>query len=539
MNRKLFFHIIALPLLFFVVGCAPDCSIEEYSTFFPILESPSDGAVLDYNSHPTLDWTHQESCNPEYYIVHIERGDGKTGQSTVPGDTTTFTMENTLIPGMQYDWYIEPFGDFVGDGSGEVNVQYIYGNSSPVNTFFADGICSPSELEPPVLIKPENGSWVGDNWGSGSTQVEIRWKYPGDCYPDHYHYQLSANPSFTNIISSGITAWDDRSQWIAVPECARIYWRVEARTGNSSGGYSAPSRFTFMLDGTCWQNQTSIDAALLKGYVFEDYCKTTKPYIPEGVDIWPPCTFGEPYGVHADGNRNRVDVENEVTGLTDPAEIGIPGVVVDLGAGPCPSSGLDQFITVENGNYYFMVQSPGEYCVSIDKAKNPDLDHGIWTLPLTNQDIAEATIAFNPGDDLIFQNFGWDKNDFLRIDFSVDLTSFCRAGDSILHKKLAVVEQGTSIPLLRRNADATWFETFVDGIPCLISIESGEPEGNVMELEVFDPYPVPTETEPSEPEPSDRPSSTNCSSYTSEATCSAAGCKWTPPGLIPSKCVPK
>ena len=189
----------------------------------------------------------------------------------------------------------------------------------------------------------------------------------------------------------------------------------------------------------CWQTQQSIDASLSKGYVFEDYCAATVPYVPEGVGIAPPCVFGEPYGVHADGDRARVASENEMTGEDDPAESGIPGVVVDLGAGPCPSTGLDQFTTTERGNYYFMVQSPGEYCVSIDKANNPSLDHGIWTLPLTDQDVTEATITFNQGDDLLMQNFGWDQNDFLKIEFLVDLT-FSSAGSEPARTTQAVAQ---------------------------------------------------------------------------------------------------
>jgi len=506
MSSKRLFILFTIPLLFLAAGCAPECTMEEYSTFFPIITSPADGAILDHASQPVLDWTHEESCVPEYYAVHIAREDGASGVTSVPGDQTKYTMENSLLPGLSYEWYVEPHGAFTGDGSGEVNVQYITGNRSPIYSFTASGRCSPSELEPPVLTKPEDGKWIGDVFGYGYTNVSIRWEYPGDCYPEYFHYQLAADPGFTNIITSGITDWDDHSQWVSVPECARVYWRVEARTGNSSGGYSEPNRFTFMLDGTCWQNQQSIDASLIQGFVFEDICGSTVPYVPENVGISPPCIFGEPFGVHADGIRAR-------------SEQGIGDILVDLGAGPCPSTGLDQFETQQNGMYYFMVQSPGQYCVSIDKANNPDLDHGIWTLPLTDQDIAQVTLDFNQGDDRILQNFGWDENDFLQIEFLVDLLSFCRAGDSSEHTAVAEVPAGIMIPIFARNEDATWFATIVDGKRCFISIASGKPEEDPNDLMIFPRQPGPVIVE-------EITAPKVCSDYKTEDACMNHNCQW-------------
>ncbi|RLD97526.1 MAG: hypothetical protein DRJ13_12155, partial [Bacteroidetes bacterium] len=338
-------------------------------------------------------------------------------------------------------------------------------------------------------------------------------------------YQAAADPGFTNIITSGITDWNRYNADIHVPRCARVYWRVQARAGNDNGEYSEPSRFTYASISSCFQNQESIDAVLIKGYVFEDYCKSTVPYVPDGVDIWPPCTFGEPYGVYADGNRARTAGENEVTGETFPAELGIPGVVVDLGAGPCPSTGLDQFTTVENGNYYFMVQSPGEYCVSIDKANNPALDHGIWTLPLTDQDVTQATISFNPGDDLRMQFFGWDQNDFIKIKFGVKLTSFCRFGDSKDHLAVAEIPAGVVIPVFARNEDATWYATLVNGKRCFISIASGEPLDDPDGLMIFPKQPEPVIVEET-PKQSSEPRLKNCSDYKTEDSCMADGCEW-------------
>ncbi len=558
MSKKLLLLLFSLTLVFLASGCKPECEDHQYASFEILLDSPPFGELVSYLDPLTFDWHHNEECEPLAYIVHLK--DLVNGAETSFGgelDDTEFTYTGTgfwddleFRPNRQYEWYV------TATNMGQKNL------SPPSQTwrFTTDGLCAAHELVPPVLFRPLDQNWL--ELKPPPDNLRLIWEYPDECFPEFYHYQLAADPAFTNIVTSGITEFSDtvcgeqgdfwcfskyyqelnhkivESVKTSIPECARIYWRVEARRGNDSGGWSDVYRFTNASKRGCWQTQQSIDAALIKGFIFDDYCKNTQPWIPDGVEIFPPCVFGEPYGVHADGARNRSAYEHEVTGETVPAEPGIPGVIVDLGAGPCPSTGLDQTVTLQNGGYFFFVQSPGEYCVSVNMDKNPALDHGIWTRPLTNQRTAERTITFEEGDDLMIENFGWDKNDFIKIDFWVHLTSFCRAGDTINHLKLAVVEEGSVIPLIRRNESGTWFETIVNGIPCLISIESGEPDGDIHELGIFDPYPKPEPT----PEPKDKSSTPNCAKYTDIENCNNnPGCNWE---LIPAAipvwmCVPK
>ena len=491
-------------------GCVPKCNAEELASFTPILISPANGSEVSYNVPVTFDWTHNESCRPNEYRIFIDN----VGIYDVDGDTTEFDYALGFSPGTVYEW------DVVGRGKDENNFN-VHSPTSETWSFTTDGMCSSaSELEQPILTQPQFGEWLGNGQGPGP--AHISWDYTGDCYPDAFHYQAASDPNFTNIITTGTTDWNRHYALIDVPKCARIYWRVQAQAGNSKGEYSEPSRFTFASTSSCFQNQQSIDASLIKGYVFEDYCPTTKPWVPDGVGIALPCIFGEGYGVHANGVRARVPQENKMTGEMDPAEYGIPGIVVDLGAGPCPSTGLDQFVTVENGNYYFMVQSPGEYCVSLDKGKNPDLEDGIWTLPLTDQDVTEATIYFNPGDDLMFQSFGWDQNDFLRIKYLVELLSVCRFGPSPEYPEVAFVDAGETIPIFARNEDATWFATLVNGKRCFISTASGAPADDPGDLMIFPKQPAPVV-----PEDTSQPSSKICSDYKSEETCVSKGCEWT------------
>lgn len=506
MSKMRLLLFLGIGLLVFAAGCAPECELDEYSTITAVLDTPNNGAVLDYQSQPTLDWELSGSCLPEYYRIKITRSDGAYGWITVPGETSQATMESSLLPGLTYEWFVEPFTDDGEDGS-------VFGNRSQTYSFTADGRCSGNELVPPTLVKPADGRWIDTNYEFIPENVNLKWDYPGDCFPESYHYQLAADPDFNSMIASGVTEWDEKSVWVRLPECARIYWRVEARTGTDSGGYSDPWRFTAAKDFSCWQNQASIDAALVSGFVFNDECGSTVPYVPEGVDIWPPCAFGEPYGVHGDGNRTRgVD-----------GEPGISDVYVDLGAGPCPSTGLDQFITTQNGSYYFMVQSPGQYCISVDKNKNPDLENGIWTLPLTDEDVTGQTITLDAGDMKVSQDFGWDQYDYARLDFDIDLTSICRLGDSTAFPEVDYIEAGQTIPVFARNEEGTWFATIVNGKRCYISIASGSPQGDPGVLEIFPDIPLP---EPVAEETPEVRTTKTCPDYKNEDACLRNGCEW-------------
>jgi hypothetical protein len=529
MNKKLFFLILTIPMLILIAGCAPKCTVEEIASFVPILESPPNGSEVSYNNLVTFDWTHNQSCMPEKYEIVIGE---KLHSELVDGETSKYDYYYAFIPGKQYEW-------FVRGAVKDENNKFVYGPPSETWTVTADGLCSSAaELAQPFSTHPLNGELLGEGEGPGPGSVDILWQYSGDCFADSYHYQVAADPGFTNIITSGTNIVDNPREEIFVPWCAKVYWRVQAVVRNDGGEYSEPSHFTYTSSSNCFENQTSTDPLLIKGYVFEDYCGSTVPWVPDGVGITPPCVFGEPYGVHADGVRARADTENEMTGDTDPAETGISDVVVDLGEGPCPSTGLDQFTSTKNGNYYFMVQSPGEYCLSIDKANNPDLDHGIWTSPLTDQDVTGETITFNPGDDLVMQNFGWDKNDFMKIDFWVDLTSFCRFGDSKYHQAVTEVQAGKVIPIFARNKDATWFATYVNGMRCFISVASGAPKEDPTELMIF---PVQADPRPTvDPNGStgdtNRPTVDPCANNASQRDCIAAGCLWHPATLSPGYC---
>jgi hypothetical protein len=128
------------------------------------------------------------------------------------------------------------------------------------------------------------------------------------------------------------------------------------------------------------------------GQVWHDLCKT--PY--ETVAV-PPA-----------GCVKLPDGSLLANGLLEAGEPGLAGVVVTLGSGACPSTGLATANTDANGMYTFAGLGAGTYCVSVDAldATNETiLIPGGWTYP--NEDGA-ATVAIGAGENRLDVNFGWD-----------------------------------------------------------------------------------------------------------------------------------
>jgi len=94
--------------------------------------------------------------------------------------------------------------------------------------------------------------------------------------------------------------------------------------------------------------------------------------------------------------------------LLEEGEPGLEGVVVMLGAGACPSTGLATATTDADGMYTFAGLSAGIFCVSIDFLDSTNetiLIPGGWTYP--NQE-GSATVTIGSGEERLDVNFGWD-----------------------------------------------------------------------------------------------------------------------------------
>ena len=138
---------------------------------------------------------------------------------------------------------------------------------------------------------------------------------------------------------------------------------------------------------------TPLPNGSIQGVVWLDLCSSGAPGDPP-----PGCLEGDP-GVYY-GN-----------GLLEPGEFGIPGVVVDLGIGPCASTGYATATTNAQGSYFFDNLPPGTYCISVSvslHSNGDDLIPGFWTHPILGVDPAQIEVIVAPGEDVIHQHFGWD-----------------------------------------------------------------------------------------------------------------------------------
>ena len=96
-------------------------------------------------------------------------------------------------------------------------------------------------------------------------------------------------------------------------------------------------------------------------------------------------------------------------GIREPGEPGIADVMVRLGEGACPSTGLGVTFTDDSGLYDFEVLPDSTYCVSVDTSENTSvLVPGGWTSPATDASQASIEMTF-PDVEAYFYNvdFGW------------------------------------------------------------------------------------------------------------------------------------
>ena len=113
-------------------------------------------------------------------------------------------------------------------------------------------------------------------------------------------------------------------------------------------------------------------------------------------------------GTPSEGCLPAGDGTYRANGLVEAAEAGIDGVLVQLGAGPCPAAGLAVATTDATGVYAFAGLNEGTYCVSVDalKPENASLLPGSWTAPLVG--VPFYSLPLGEGEQKDELNFGWD-----------------------------------------------------------------------------------------------------------------------------------
>jgi hypothetical protein len=144
-------------------------------------------------------------------------------------------------------------------------------------------------------------------------------------------------------------------------------------------------------------NIVDLANAVVRGRVWDDLCALTGAGRGEGRAT-EGCVVGPEGTLRANG---RWDV----------GEAPLHGVVVELGAGQCPSRGLAATLTDEDGVYLFGGLRAGLYCLSIDAAHSqnqPILTTGLWTAPEATAG-GQMAVLLAPGETRLDLDFGWDR----------------------------------------------------------------------------------------------------------------------------------
>jgi len=157
------------------------------------------------------------------------------------------------------------------------------------------------------------------------------------------------------------------------------------------------------LDSDTDADQTQEDpgSAGISGWVWHDLCDSGKDGEPVKIKTPEGCMED----VSALGNYH-------ADGLMSINEPLIEGVVVMLGEGKCPSTGMsEQSTIITDLSYYFTGLKAGTYCVSIDPQREPNLSilrPGEWTYPAVEQGVIGTTVTLYSGEYRGMVNFGWD-----------------------------------------------------------------------------------------------------------------------------------
>jgi hypothetical protein len=145
------------------------------------------------------------------------------------------------------------------------------------------------------------------------------------------------------------------------------------------------------------QDLLDTNDGLISGKVWQDICDVST--LAQGTNPEP-----------GKGCSIKESVSYSANGMHDGGEPGLEGLLVDLGQGACPSSGLGATITDGDGFFLFTGLREGTYCVSVDAKYDQNariLSLGEWAFPdavLSGRH--KLTLA--DGEIRTGVNFGWE-----------------------------------------------------------------------------------------------------------------------------------
>ncbi len=135
--------------------------------------------------------------------------------------------------------------------------------------------------------------------------------------------------------------------------------------------------------------------AVVGGQVWHDRCELIAQDEGERIEPAAACVEFDEGSYRGNGKR-------------EPDESGLGGVIVQLGAGICPSTGLATTLTDADGAFLFSGLTAGDYCLSVaneDGLNSALSTEGEWTFPA--EDNGQRTLSLVPGDSKLRLDFGW------------------------------------------------------------------------------------------------------------------------------------
>ena len=514
-TKKLRFLILALFITLFLAGCG-ECDDDGHNNFVVVQDLPAEESIIS-SLVPDFNWHDDSSCTPDNFLISMDGvGDSYYDYALVPGTDSSYTWHDTLAPGNQYNW--------------RMRVNADNGPTSPYTpywTFYTGPVCSGETLVAPELESP-GSIWYG-GWITHDHMQEFRWSYPGGCLPSSYDYEFATDAAFTNVVDSGTTPDHEMSVEKTFPNCSTIFWRVRANDGTSVGPWSDPLDFHWVREGTdCYQTHyLSDDAARIYVQLYWDDCSQTGYFSSTNTITDPGCK--------ADHISPMIVANGERSPSSD---YGMGGFEVDLGSGPCPSTGLDH---KEQHELPFNVLAPGTYCVSItldqtiDSYPNANLMSGIWSEPRTNEVVANKTVEVGPGISDILVEFGWDEYDRVVVIPKFEFTMSCVFCPDPMGPVAGFLFAGQPVTIYGRDWESNWKLSDVEGNACYALISDTmidkaleDFEGVVFRSADLEQYsPAPPCPEPDKPESKPASQSKACSDYTDSGSCRAdSRCEW-------------
>lgn len=442
------------------------------SLIAPIPDFPGDYTIVTSLS-PTFQWTYPDSCVPGGYRIQVTTYGGYGYGTTIEGGTgspaTSWVPSSPLEPATDYEWHVAPIngttlgpysdsyrfwtgpicdpGDLVvpiplgpPDGA-TVTTPYV-----PLNWEYPDP-CVPEDYLTELDTSP---SFPGPNLMAdpiAPATAQIPMGPLTDCTTYYWHVRaivgstvtdfsptLSFHTDFDGLCPTPVPTDDSpastptgASAWIVAAimdaNCRtgsglifdEYGYLLEGETAMAIGRLADNSWFKVQIEGlpqACWINTATLAYEFNPSVLPILPLSSTPTPASGGISglVWHDlCAPGELGATPTPGCVPLGGGGYGANGIYESGEPGIAGVLIHLGAGTCPSTGLTTTVTSGSGSYSFAGLAPGTYCVSSSVMENGNiLIPGGWTYPSSGSEWVSHTVSVTPGDMITGKNFGFD-----------------------------------------------------------------------------------------------------------------------------------